>query len=169
MIALDDDKWPNGPTRRGAGWNRIAGVALPVMQQIVSNHYPHGGEVIRAIAARLVAGGHIKAHSDIHQSFRCAHRIHVPITTSSKVWFTVNGRPFQLKLDHAYEINNQSQHSVTNRGIEDRITFIFDYVPPGPLAYEPDKGIQRPRELSVMMPDVSFRVPPEADVAAGAL
>lgn len=139
------------------------------MQRVISSHYPQGGEVIRAIAARLVAGGHIKAHSDIHQSFRCAHRIHVPITTNSKVWFTVNGRPFQFKLDHAYEINNQSQHSVTNRGAEDRITFIFDYVPPGPLAYEAGKGTERPRDLSVAMPDASFRIPPEAEVAAGAL
>jgi len=27
-----------------------------------------------------------------------------------------------------------------NKGGEDRITFIFDYVPPGPLAYPPDES-----------------------------
>jgi hypothetical protein len=27
-----------------------------------------------------------------------------------------------------------------NKGTEDRITFIFDYVPPGPLAYVPGQG-----------------------------
>ena len=31
----------------------------------------------------------------------------------------------------AYELNNQLVHSVVNMGKEDRITFIFDYVPPG--------------------------------------
>jgi hypothetical protein len=29
----------------------------------------------------------------------------------------------------AYEINNQKSHSVMNKGTDDRITFIFDYVP----------------------------------------
>jgi hypothetical protein len=31
----------------------------------------------------------------------------------------------------AYEINNQRNHSVMNNGSEDRITFIFDYLPLG--------------------------------------
>lgn len=165
MIALDDDSWPVGPISRGPGWQRIADAALPVMQEIISKHYPEGGEVIRAIAASLAAGANIKAHSDIHQSFHCAHRIHVPITTNSKVWFTINGRPFQFKLGQAYEINNQAQHSVTNRGADDRITFIFDYVPPGPLAYDPGKGKTRPEGLSVQPADLAFRVPPETSTA----
>ena len=135
LIALDDTKWPERYVSEGPGWDRIADVAMPVMQEIIKKHYPTGGEVIRAVAARLKAGENIKAHSDIHQSFHCAHRIHVPISTNPKVWFTIDGRPYQLKLGQAYEINNQKQHSVVNKGAEDRITFIFDYMPPGPLAY----------------------------------
>ena len=115
MIALDDDSWPVGPVTRGLGWQRIAHAALPVMQEIVTKHYPAGGEVIRAIAASLEAGSNIRAHSDIHQSFHCAHRIHVPITTNPKVWYTLHGRPYQLKPGRAFELNNQAQHSVTNR------------------------------------------------------
>ena len=42
----------------------------------------------------------------------------------------IDGRPYQLKVGQAYEINNQKMHSVMNKGSEDRITFIFDYVPP---------------------------------------
>jgi hypothetical protein len=42
----------------------------------------------------------------------------------------IDGRPHQLQVGQAYEINNQKTHSVINRGTEDRITFIFDYVPP---------------------------------------
>lgn len=165
MIALDDDSWPVGPITRGPGWQRIAGAALPVMQEIISRHYPEGGEVVRAIAASLEAGHNIKAHSDIHQSFHCAHRIHVPITTNPKVWFTIHGRPYQLKLGRAYEINNQTQHSVMNRGNDDRITFIFDYLPPGPLAYDPGRGQTRPRNLSVQPTGLAFRVPPETPAA----
>ena len=166
MIALDDDSWPVGPVSRGPGWPRIADAALPVMQEIITTHYPPGGEVIRAIAASLEAGSNIRAHSDIHQSFHCAHRIHVPITTNPKVWFTLHGRPYQLKPGRAFEINNQAQHSVTNRGTEERITFIFDYIPPGPLAYDPGRGKTRPASLSIQPDGLEFRVPPEIPTAA---
>ena len=46
----------------------------------------------------------------------------------------IDGRPHQLQVGRAYEINNQKTHSVANRGDEDRITFIFDYVPPSELS-----------------------------------
>ncbi|MCY3793903.1 MAG: aspartyl/asparaginyl beta-hydroxylase domain-containing protein, partial [Gammaproteobacteria bacterium] len=58
-----------------------------------------------------------------------SHRIHVPITTNNKVRFMIEGRPHRLQVGSAYEINNQKRHSVLNSGDEDRITFIFDYVP----------------------------------------
>jgi mannose-6-phosphate isomerase-like protein (cupin superfamily) len=45
----------------------------------------------------------------------------------------IDGRPHQLKVGQAYEINNQKNHSVMNKGSEDRITFIFDYMPPQEL------------------------------------
>ena len=48
----------------------------------------------------------------------------------------IDGRPYQFEVGQAYEINNQKQHSVMNKGSDDRITFIFDYVPPGPLAVQ---------------------------------
>ncbi len=166
MVALDDTDWPNGPVIRGPGWKRIADAALPVMQEIIKNHYPEGGEVIRAVAASLAAGATIKSHSDIHQSFHCAHRIHVPISTNPKVWFTINGRPYQMQLDQAYEIKNQKQHSVVNRGAENRITFIFDYIPPGPLAYDPGKVKKRSENLSVKSADIAFRIPPEISTDA---
>jgi hypothetical protein len=35
-----------------------------------------------------------------------------------------------MPLGHVYEINNQKQHSVMNKGSEGRINFIFDYIPP---------------------------------------
>jgi hypothetical protein len=42
----------------------------------------------------------------------------------------IDGRPFQLQVGEAYEINNQKVHSVMNKGGADRINFIFDYLPP---------------------------------------
>ena len=138
LVSVDDTKWPNRVVSKEPGWERLADVAFPLMQEVIEKHYPIEGEVIRAMVASLTAGENIKAHSDVHQSFHCAHRIHVPITTNPKVWFTIDGRPYQFKVGQAYEINNQKQHSVVNKGDEDRLTFIFDYIPPGPLAYDPD-------------------------------
>ena len=100
------------------------------MDEIITNHYEPGGMIIRAMAAKLFAGERITPHTDKHPSFHVAHRIHIPITTNDHVRFTIGGRPFNLKVGKAYEVNNQSTHSVMNRGDEDRITFIFDYMPP---------------------------------------
>jgi hypothetical protein len=49
------------------------------------------------------------------------------------VRFNISGQPYQFKIGEAYEINNQKTHSVMNKGTEDRITFIFDYVPLGEI------------------------------------
>lgn len=130
MLFVDLDRWPEIAVSREAGWDRLADVALPVMNDIISRHYPPGGTVIRAMAAKLLAGKNISPHVDKHESFHRGHRIHVPITTNSRVRFMIDGRPYQFKVGEAYEINNQMRHSVANKGNEDRITFIFDYVPP---------------------------------------
>jgi hypothetical protein len=129
--------WPNSEVRKEPGWDRLADVAMPLMHEIIDKHYPKGGTIIRAMAAKLLGGGRIDPHSDRHASFHCGHRIHIPITTNPRVRFMIDGRPYQFMVGEVYELNNQKQHSVMNKGTEDRITFIFDYVPPGPLAVEP--------------------------------
>ena len=100
------------------------------MNEIIKRFYAPGGTVIRAMAAKLLAGSVITPHTDKHPSFHCGHRIHVPITTNPRVRFMIDGQSYQFKVGEAYEINNQKMHSVMNKGAEDRITFIFDYVPP---------------------------------------
>jgi hypothetical protein len=136
LIFTDGSNWPNSEVRKEPGWDRLADVAIPLMHGIIEKHYPTGGTIIRAMAAKLLAGGKIKPHHDQHPSFHCGHRIHVPITTNSRVRFMIDGQPYQFQVGQAYELNNQKQHSVMNKGKEDRITFIFDYVPPGPLAVQ---------------------------------
>jgi len=125
--------WPEIEIMKEPGWGRLADVAIPVMHDIIDRHYPKGGTIVRAMAAKLLAGGKIRPHIDTHPSFHCGHRIHVPITSNRRVRFMIDGRPHQLKVGKAYEINNQKNHSVMNKGDEDRITFIFDYMPPEQL------------------------------------
>lgn len=134
LVFVKLENWPEIEIVKEPGWDRLADVAVPVMHEIINRHYPKGGTIIRAMAAKLLAGGKIRPHIDTHPSFHCGHRIHVPITTNPRVRFMLDGRPHQLEVGNAYEINNQKNHSVMNKGKEDRITLIFDYIPPEELA-----------------------------------
>ena len=136
LVFTDGTGWPNIEVSKQPGWDRLVEVAMPLMHSIIGSYYPAGGTIIRAMAAKLLAGGKIKPHRDAHPSFHSSHRIHVPITTNSRVRFMIDGRPYRMEVGQAYEINNQKVHSVMNKGSDDRITFIFDYVPLGVRATE---------------------------------
>jgi hypothetical protein len=129
VMLFCDESWPDGEIHRKAGWDCLADVAMPVIDHIIEKHYSPGGTLLRAMAAKLKSQGRIKPHRDKLRSFHLGHRIHVPITTNSAVRFTIAGKPYQFEVGNAYELNNQKVHSVMNMGKEDRITFIFDYVP----------------------------------------
>ncbi len=130
LLFAEVSSWPACDVTQEAGWPRFSGLAVPLMHQIIGNWYPPGGTIIRAMAARLFAGGRIIPHRDAHPSFAAGHRIHVPISTNPRVRFMIDGRPCPMEIGQAYEINNQKVHSVMNKGETDRINFIFDYVPP---------------------------------------
>lgn len=130
MVFTELDDWPDITIKKEPGWDRLVDVAMPLMHDIIGQFYPVGGTIIRAMAAKLPAGGKITSHRDSHPSFHFGHRIHVPITTNPRVRFMIDGRPYRFRVGQAYEINNQKTHGVMNKGTEDRITFIFDYVPP---------------------------------------
>ncbi len=129
LVMIFCDGWPEIEVTRESAWDALEPAAMPLMNHIIGNFYPPGGRIIRAMAAKLKAGAVIAPHRDTHQSFVHSHRIHIPITTNAGVRFMINGRPHRFQPGHAYEINNQQNHSVMNSGSEDRITFIFDYMP----------------------------------------
>ena len=129
VLVFCDGQMSSLTVTKEPGWDALAEYAVPVMHGIIERCYPKGGTIIRAMAAKLLAGGRILPHIDTHASFRVSHRIHVPLTTNQRVRFMIDGRPYQLEPGQAYEINNQKTHSVMNSGKEDRITFIFDYLP----------------------------------------
>ena len=136
MIFTDGAGWPEIEVRREAGWDLLAEEAVPLMHRILEDHYPLGGTIVRAMAARLAPGGIIKTHRDSHPSFHYGHRIHIPICTNPRVRFMIDGRPYRMEVGKVYEINNQKQHSVMNKGREGRVNFIFDYIPPEHLGRE---------------------------------
>ncbi len=130
MLFTDGAGWPDITITRESGWDLLAAEGVPLMEDIIRRHYTPGGTIVRAMAAKLLPGEVIKPHRDAHPSFSHGHRIHVPISTNSRVRFMIDGRPYKFQVGDAYEINNQKTHSVMNKGSEARITFIFDYVPP---------------------------------------
>ncbi len=130
MVFTDGAGWPDIAISKESGWDLLADTALPLMHAIIAAHYPPGGTIIRAMAAKLLPGEVITPHRDSHPSFAYAHRIHVPITTTGRVRFMIDGRPYRFETGRAYEINNLLTHSVMNKGEESRVNFIFDYVPP---------------------------------------
>lgn len=129
VLLFCDNEWPNVSTFKEPGWERLADVMMPIIDDILKKYYPPGGTLLRAMAARLHVGGVIEPHVDKMASFHAGHRIHIPIQTNPRVRFTIEGRPYKLEVGQAYEINNQLTHSVMNKGNEDRIHVIFDYVP----------------------------------------
>jgi len=136
VLLFCDEAWPDGEIYRESGWEHLAETAMPVIEHIIEEHYEPGGTLLRAIAAKLKVNGRIRPHRDSLQSFHMGHRIHVPIITNPAVRFMIEGRPYAFEVGKAYELNNQKKHSVMNMGKEDRISFIFDYVPPGKASDE---------------------------------
>lgn len=126
LVMLFSNTWPNPDVQQRKGWDYFAEPANVLMQQIIAAHYPPGGRIIRAMAAKLLAGGRIALHTDAHPSFAAAHRIHVPLVTNPDVDFVIRGASHHLEEGVAYEVSNLDYHAVTNRGA-DRIHFIFDY------------------------------------------
>jgi hypothetical protein len=114
----------------GNGWDLLAEEATPVMEGILSKHYPPGGTILRAMVTRLGPGCRIARHKDSHPSFTVAHRIHVPLVTNPEVEFIVGPERVPPRAHYAFELNNLMFHQVTNRGEQARIHFIFDYMPP---------------------------------------
>ena len=129
VMLFCDESWPDGEIYRESGWERLADVAMPVIDHIINTYYAPGGTLLRAMAAKLKGQGRIHPHRDALRSFHMGHRVHVPITTGPGVRYTISGKPYQFEVGKAYELNNQKKHSVMNMGNEDRISFIFDYVP----------------------------------------
>ena len=56
LVFVDIDRWPEIVVSQEPGWPRLSDVALPLMNDIISRLYPPGGTVIRAMAAKLLAG-----------------------------------------------------------------------------------------------------------------
>ena len=99
--------------------------------EAIQSHYPAGGVFLRAQIARMPPGGKIKEHKDNLLILENTHRLHIPIITTPKLKFFVDGERVRLEAGHIYELNNQLNHWVENpKDSIDRVHLILDYLPP---------------------------------------
>jgi len=99
--------------------------------EAIQSHYPAGGVFLRAQIARMPPGGKIKEHKDNLLILENTHRLHIPIITTPKLKFFVDGERVTLEAGHIYELNNQLNHWVENpRDSINRVHLILDYLPP---------------------------------------
>ena len=91
--------------------------------------YKSQGYFVRALFAKLKAGGFIAPHIDRVPSLLNCHRVHLPIISNEDVWFCVGGESVNMQVGELMEINNGTIHSVENKSDEDRIHLIIDWVP----------------------------------------
>lgn len=89
------------------------------------------GYFVRSSLVRLKAGGSIAEHQDNNFSLAHSHRVHLPIITNDEVWFSVGSETINMQEGQLFEINNRRIHSVHNKGSDDRVHLILDYVMPG--------------------------------------
>lgn len=102
---------------------------LQPLVDYVSSYYQNNGFIVRLLLAKLLSGGKIPPHTDAGYSLLNSHRVHLPIITNEKVDFVVGDETKNMQVGELWEINNGAVHAVENRGDEDRIHLIIDWMP----------------------------------------
>ena len=103
--------------------------ALAPVIDYVADYYRNNGFIVRLVLAKLNAGGRIPRHTDAGYSLLNCHRVHLPIITNDDVVFHVGGSEINMRAGELWEINNGTVHGVENRGREDRVHLIVDWMP----------------------------------------
>jgi Aspartyl/Asparaginyl beta-hydroxylase len=115
---------------------------LPVEDRPALVGLPYVREVLRLLAApplrcllaRLPAGHTIAPHIDRAPYFAKTIRIHVPVTTSVRVFMLCAGFTYQMRAGEVWALNNSTWHGVWNAdpGLP-RTHLICDFLPAPPL------------------------------------
>ncbi len=54
VMLFCDEEWPDGDVHREVGWERLASVAMPLINDVIETHYKPGGIVLRAHGNNLM-------------------------------------------------------------------------------------------------------------------
>lgn len=83
--------------------------------------------ILSARLLNLAVGSVIKPHKDFQMGYENHNcRIHIPITTNSKVSFVLDDENLTLLPGECWYINANFTHSVSNLGKQDRVHLVID-------------------------------------------
>lgn len=108
-------------------WGEWRPLLEPAMAQATKAYGYARGAYPRIMLARMAPGGVIHPHRDANPSAKWPHKIHIPLMTSDRVTFFVDGKGYHLPQGQAVEVNNMAVHAVQNDSDADRIHLIFEY------------------------------------------
>lgn len=138
------------PTDYSGDWNLIALMScggdqeriqafpisgMAVIETEILQQCPYFKEVIdsfqfpktTARLMRLQAGAVIKPHTDYCLGYEDGvFRIHIPVVTNPDVEFIIAGKRVIMEEGTCWYINANKEHSVANRGTEDRVHLVID-------------------------------------------
>ncbi len=128
-LIFDEDFRHDDPTVLEMFFELDCDTLLEAVFRTISDYYTGDGYVVRAFLTRLMPQGVIPPHVDGGYSLLHSRRIHIPILSSGPIEFTVGGEQRLMKEGELWEINNAREHSVVNRGDQERVHLIIDWVP----------------------------------------
>lgn len=100
---------------------------------------------LRCLLARLPAGGTVAPHIDRAPYFAKTIRIHVPVTTSERVFMLSAGLTYQMRPGEVWALNNSAPHGVWNADPAlARTHLICDFLPGPALLDLLARGDRRP-------------------------
>ncbi|MDH4023729.1 MAG: aspartyl/asparaginyl beta-hydroxylase domain-containing protein [Gammaproteobacteria bacterium] len=111
---------------------------LPIEDRLALDGLPYVRDVLgllaapplRCLLARLPAGGTIAPHIDRAPYFAKTLRIHVPVTTSDRVFMLCAGLTYRMRAGEVWALNNSTHHGVWNADPQlSRTHLICDFLP----------------------------------------
>lgn len=111
----------------------IAGVTVENTE--IMENCPYFREVLESLPfektsvrlMRLRVGAEIKPHKDYCLGYEDgAFRMHIPVITNPDVEFILAGKRLIMEEGTCWYINANEEHSVANRGTEDRVHLVID-------------------------------------------
>jgi quercetin dioxygenase-like cupin family protein len=98
----------------------------PIIKQLEKIHNGSRGQVL---LIKLAAGKGIPDHEDSGDYLINVHRHHIPLVTSPRTKFFVDGEEQVMGIGDCWEINNAKMHAVMNASNIDRIHLLVDIMP----------------------------------------
>lgn len=130
LLPIPFEDWPQQSLRElkpamvnDPEWHGFGAQAAPTVATLMG-HFP-GCKATQPMLSVVMPGHAIEPHVD-HQGPKWLCRVHVPLTTNPRSFFIVGGSHHLLAPGHAYRVNTEAEHAVTNGGISPRIHFMFD-------------------------------------------